>query len=85
MSGELNVMTGAVLSRSLTIGNASADAGRERGRGVAGDAAALPVPTLGPPRKLWSLWQYPHATRSGRPSGSTTTMVWIRSVLQARQ
>ena len=85
MSGELNVMAGAILSRSLMIGSGSGDVARERERGAAGETEAAPVPILGPPRKLCSLWQKPHATRSGLPSESTTTMVWVRSVLQARQ
>ena len=85
MSGELSVMAGAVLSRSLTTANGSLVVARERGLDMAGEPGAAVVPTLGPPRKLCSLWQKPHETRSGLPAESTTTMVWIRSVLQARQ
>ncbi len=55
-----------------------------------GDAAdatggAPDTAILAPPRKLCSLRQLSHATRTGRPSPSTAITVCMRSNLQARQ
>jgi len=83
-------MAGAILSRSLTMGNGSPVARRGRGADVVdvADVAAGDAPDAGilaPPRKLCSLRQLSHATRTGRPSPSTAMMVCMRSNLHARQ
>ena len=86
-------MAGAILSRSLTMGNGSPAVRRARGADVAAGGAAgtvilAPPPDtviLAPPRKLCSLRQWSHATRTGRPSPSTAITVCMRSNLHARQ